>query len=238
MSIPKIPLFDVDWTLLKGGENNNIHHDAFDYALHTVFKQPKASFSDKPGEGRIDTQILIEILGLYGVSEERAKSKMPQAVKAMADYFMEHADEGHYEPMPGVVDLLNDLKQKGVSMGLLTGNVASIGWEKVKRAGIKDFFTFGVFGSMAYKRIDLIEIARKEASKVLELEVPTESLIIVGDSPLDIACARDSNIQVIASGAGNFKSHDLAHADLTVDSLEDQDKILEFLNIPPGGWSR
>lgn len=28
MSYPKIPLFDIDWTLLKGGESNKIHQDA------------------------------------------------------------------------------------------------------------------------------------------------------------------------------------------------------------------
>lgn len=231
MSLPeaKIPLFDVDWTLLKGGESNKIHFDAFGFALDSVYKQPTASISEIHTHGKIDTQILIEILKLHGVSEEQAKSKMPKALEAMAKYFKEHENEAHYEPMPGVVDLLSDLKKVGLPLGLLTGNVEAIAWEKLRNAGIADYFSFGAFGSMAYKRVDLIEIARQEANKVLGREVPTSRLVIVGDSPLDIACARDGGIPVIAVGAGHFKSHELAHADLTVESLQEKDKILKFL---------
>jgi len=227
----KIPLFDIDWTLLKGGASNNIHHGAFDFALHTVYNQPTASESEAMAQGKIDTQILIEVLKLHGVSEEEAKSKMPEATKAMKDYFYTHADEGTFEPMPGVVDLLTDLKEKGIPLGLLTGNVAEIGWEKLRRAGIKDYFSFGAFGSMAFKRVDLIKIAAEEASKALDRQITIDELFIVGDSPLDIACARDGGIPVIAVGAGHFKSHELAHADLTLESLEEKDKILKFLNI-------
>lgn len=227
----KIPLFDVDWTLLRGGESNKIHHDAFDYALHTVYDQPTASEDEAMTQGKIDTQILIEVLKLHTVSEEEAKAKMPQALKAMVQYFEEHADEGIYEPMPGVVELLTDLKKKGVPVGLLTGNVTEIGWEKLRRAGIKDYFSFGAFGSMTFRRVDLIGIAAKEASKVFGRKVLIHELVIIGDSPLDIACARDGGIPVIAVGAGHHKTHELTHADLTVESLKEKDKILKFLKL-------
>lgn len=232
MSYPKykIPLFDIDWTLLQGSsEGNQVHNGAFDFALHTTFNQPTAFKKEIKSEGSIDPRILIEVLKLHGVTEEEAKQKMPEALKAMTDYFLEHADEGSFVPMAGVVDLLSDLKSKNVPLGLLTGNVKEIAYEKLKRAGIKDYFSFGAFGSMAFQRVDLIEIARKEASKVLAEEVSIHELVIVGDSPLDIACARAGGIPVIAVGAGHFKSHELAHADLTVDSLEEKDKIINFL---------
>lgn len=231
MSSPKIPLFDIDWTLLKGGENNKIHHDAFDFALHSVYNQPTASQSEVLTQGKIDTQILIETLKLHGVSEEEAKAKMPEALKTMLNYFRDHANEGTFETMPGVVELLADLKKRGLTLGLLTGNVAEIGWEKLRRAGIADYFSFGAFGSMAFKRVDLIKIAADEASKVLGSKVDVKDLFIVGDAPLDIACARDGGIPVIAVGAGHFKSHELAHADLTLESLEEKDKVLKFLGL-------
>lgn len=232
MSFSKIPLFDVDWTLLQGGSvGNKIHGEAFDFAFHTVYNQPAASKNEVISEGSIDTKILIDVLKLHGFSEEEAKAKMPQALKAMTDYFMENADNGSFVPMPGVTKLLSDLKSKGVPLGLLTGNVREIGWEKLRRGGIKDYFSFGAFGSMAFKRVDLIKIAAREASKVLGREVSINELVIIGDSPLDIACAREGSIPVIAVGAGHFKSHELAHADLTLESLEEKDKILKFLNL-------
>lgn len=228
----KIPLFDIDWTLLHGNDSNKkAHRDANDFALHSIYNQKDASWRDSFSEGKIDTQILIEILNIHGVSEETAKAKIPEAINTMTQYFMEHANEGQYEPMPGVIDLLSDLKKRGITMGLLTGNMAEIGWEKLRRAGIADFFSFGAFGSMAFKRVDLIKIAAKEASKALGRKVNIDELFIVGDSPLDIACARDGGIPAIAVGAGHFKSHELAHADLTLDSLEEKNKILKFLGL-------
>lgn len=225
----KIPLFDVDWTLLEGA--NKAHYGAFDFALHTVFNQPEAFKSEVKGEGKIDTQILMEILKLHGVSEEQAKNKMPQAIKAMAEYFIAHADEGHFVPMPGVKELLSSLKAKRLPLGLLTGNVEEIAWEKVKRAGIGDYFTFGAFGGLAYKRVDLIPIAKEGLEKILGTKIPMGRFVIVGDSPLDIACAKAGNIEVIAVAAGVYKEHHLSEADLVVNSLEEKDKIINFLKL-------
>lgn len=233
MSSPKIPLFDIDWTLLRGDAvNKKAHQDAFDFALHTVYNLPdNVSQRDYVSEGKIDSQILMEIAIIHGFSEEKARDKVNNALKTMAGYFMKHAGEGHYEPMPGVTSLLSDLKKRGLTLGLLTGNVAEIGWEKLRRASIAEYFAFGAFGSMAFKRVDLIKIAADEASKVLDRKVEISELVIIGDSPLDIACARDGGIPVIAVGAGHYKSHELAHADLTIESLEEKDKVLNFLGL-------
>lgn len=227
----KIPLFDIDWTLLKGAEiNKKAHRDAFDFALHTVYNLPSnVSQRDYISEGKIDSQILMEMAIRFGVSEVEARNQVENALAAMTSYFSKHADEGHYETMPGVVELLSHLRQRRVTIGLLTGNVEEIAWEKLKRAGIKDYFDFGAFGSMAYKRVDLIEIARREANKVMGEDIPIHNFVIVGDSPLDIACARDGGIPVIAVGAGHYKSHELTSADLVVETLSEENKILTFL---------
>ena len=98
MSSPslEIPLFDIDWTLLKGGPvGNKVHHQAFDFALQTIYGLPdKARDQLQNTNGMIDTQIIIEVLKLNHISEEEAKEKMPKALKTMADYFFDHADPG------------------------------------------------------------------------------------------------------------------------------------------------
>ena len=128
----KIPLFDIDWTLLKGEEiNKRVHREANDFVLHNVYHQKNASWRDVFAEGSIDTKILIDILKIHGVSEEEAKSKMPEAIETMTKYFLEHADEGYFEPMPGATDLLSELKERDIPMGLLTGNMEKIGWENM-----------------------------------------------------------------------------------------------------------
>lgn len=115
----KIPLFDIDWTLLKGEEvNKKAHRDAFDFALHTVYKLPDYVSQRKYiSEGKIDSQILMEVAKLHGVSEKEARNKVSEALEAMNNYFSKHADEGHYEVMPGVIDLLSELREKNIPRG-------------------------------------------------------------------------------------------------------------------------
>lgn len=230
--IYRIPLFDIDWTLLKGNPENKIaHNGAYDFAFQTIYNLlpdvKKGFFS----EGKIDSQVLIEIAVANGVSEKEATDKLADAMTAMVSYFRDHAVEGHYEVMPGVKELLQEIASLNIPIGLLTGNLEEIGWEKVTRAGIRDYFTFGAFGSMALKRVDLIPIARKRAEEIYKRKIPLKNFVIVGDSLLDIACARDGGIPVIAVGAGHYKSHELSHADLVVDSLEEQDRIIKFLKL-------
>lgn len=225
----KIPLFDIDWTLLEGG--NTIHKAGFAHAYKTIYNLPSASIDEIEHNGMIDSQILMEIAKKHGISGEEAKNKVNDAMTAVVDYFMKHVDEGNYQPMPGVISLLKELKSLGIPLGLLTGNIEEIGWEKVRKAGIKDYFTFGAFGSLAYKRVELIPIAKKRLEEILKEAVPFKSFVIIGDSPLDIACARAGNIEVIAVAAGVYKEHHLSDADLVVESLEEKDKIIKFLGL-------
>ena len=224
----KIPLFDIDSTLIEGG--NKAHADAHTYAMQTVYNQPTAFKNEIKTDGMIDTQIIVEVLKLHGMSEEEIKAKMPEAMQAMDTYFTAHEHEGKSVILPGVVELLTDLKNKGVPMGLLTGNTEAIAWGKLALVGLKDFFSFGAFGSSAYKRVDLISVA-VERAKEKGIHAPREDFVIVGDSPLDVACAKAGGIQVIAVGAGNFSAEELKDvgADLVIETFNEKGKVINFL---------
>lgn len=228
----KIPLFDIDKTLIEGG--NQPHSESFDYALRTVYKLPDASKKEIKTDGMIDTQILLEVLKLHGVSEDEAMQKIPDAMRAMEVYYSQHQNEGETQVLKGVRELLQTLKEKKVPCGLLTGNVESIGWHKIAKVGLKEYFSFGAFGNLAYKRVDLIKIAKERAEKVLNKQLQLKDFFIVGDSPLDIACAKAGGIQVIAVAQGSFSKQELeaAGADLVLESLEEKEKFLDFMRLP------
>jgi len=227
----KIPLFDIDGTLLTGG--NKVHHDSFDYALKTVYKHPTASVNEIEPQGMIDTQILIEILKLHGISEAKAKEKLGEAMEVMVHYYETHKETGKHILLDGVLDILKALQKKKVPTGLLTGNVEKIGWAKMESVGIKDYFTFGGFGNLAFKRVDLIKIAQKRLEAITKTSIPLNQFVIIGDTPLDIACARAGGIEVIAISTGNYSLSDLQklNPDLAVKSLHEKVKILDFLHI-------
>lgn len=224
----KIPLFDIDSTLLEGG--NKAHAGAFDFAFQTVYHIP-GKYNDVVSQGKIDNQILLEIAELYGIPQDKTKEKLPEATKAMLTYFLEHQENSHPVVLPGVKKLLQTLQQKNSPVGVLTGNVEGIGWKKLEKAGIKKYIGFGAFGNLAFKRPDLIPIAQQRARDLYKKDFPPYDFVIIGDTPLDIACAKQGEILSIGVATGLYSFDDLikAGADLVVKSLEAKDEILAFL---------
>ncbi|MCA9391790.1 HAD hydrolase-like protein [candidate division WWE3 bacterium] len=231
MNNPIIPLFDVDWTLLQG--NNKAHDGAHNYAFSEVYKMPNARKHDINPNGMTDRQIIYEVLKTHGLSEDDITSKVDAAIDAMTEYFHSHEEEAEYVPMKGVVELLDILKAKRVKCGLLTGNIESVGWRKLELAGIRDYFTFGAFGSMARVRSKLIDVARQKAEAYYREGFLTDQFLIVGDAPLDVACAKEGRIKSIAVASGVFSRDDLmnAGADLVLDDLINPEAFLEFIGV-------
>ncbi len=227
----KIPLFDIDGTLLVGGRGNQAHRDGFDYAFRTVFGLAQASINEIKTDGMVDQQIILEIVKRHGVNEEQAMSKLSEAVAAIVTYYQNHTADSRCEAAAGAEELLKKLQTHQTPLGLLTGNIEAIAWDKLTRAGLADYFQFGAFGDLALQRVDLIAIACRRANQELGTNYQVNDLVIIGDSPRDIDCAKAGGIPVIGVGAANFSAEQLrqAGADLVVESLEEQDKIIAFL---------
>ena len=224
----KIPLFDIDGTLFKAGDKT--HADAFKHAFKTVYGIPAVQTDIYP-EGMTYSQIIVEVLRLRGLTSAEIRRKIKATHEAMADYFKEHENETFPEILPGVVELLEKLRKQKIPIGLLTGNVEKIAWTKIERAGLKGFFDFGAFGNRSEIRSELVEIARVNAENFLKRPVNKNELIIIGDTPKDITCARDAGIKAIVAPTGFHSFDELAKEkpDLLVRSLEEQDKVLNFL---------
>ena len=69
----------------------------------------------------------------------------------------------------------------------------------------------GGFGSDAEDRDELPPIARARAGGY-----PRERTIVIGDTPLDIACARADGVRVLAVATGIFAADELSDADAVV----------------------
>ena len=227
----KIPLFDIDGTLLAGGNGNLVHRRGFDYAFQTVYGLQDLTIEGMRSDGMIDKQIVFEMVKKAGISEQVALDKLDEAMGAIYDYFVAHQSESVCELALGTRELLSHLQALNIPLGLLTGNLEAVAWSKLRQADIADFFTFGAFGNLALQRVDLVPIASERACQALGTAYSLNQFVIIGDSPLDVQCAKDGGIEVIGVGAANFTSQELlqAGADLAVDSLEEVDKITAFL---------
>jgi phosphoglycolate phosphatase len=119
--------------------------------------------------------------------------------------------------LPGVPEVLEVLRSKGKLLGVSSGNLESIGWFKLKAAGLRDFFEFGCFADDCELREHVFREAMDEARRRLG---PKATVCFVGDTPDDVRAARGVGGQVIAVGTGIFKVEDLGPlgADATVAS--------------------
>ena len=103
-----------------------------------------------------------------GVSAADAEARWPEVAASMLKYAALHeADAAHgLEVLPGVAALLAALKERGASVGLVTGNLTPIAWAKMRALELEQFFTkptFGGFGSDHSDRGELVKIAGERA---------------------------------------------------------------------------
>jgi len=97
--------------------------------------------------------------------------------------------------------VLEKLRRRGILLGLVTGNLTRIGWRKLARAGLRQYFRYGAFGEMAKTRAGLARLAIREARAQgwIERGAP---ISLVGDAPQDIEAARANGIRSISVQTG------------------------------------
>jgi phosphoglycolate phosphatase-like HAD superfamily hydrolase len=125
--------------------------------------------------------------------------------------------------LPGVERLLAGLAaRRDLVIGLLTGN-----WErgariKLARHALNRYFPFGSFGDERLEREELPPVAWRAAIDATGRRFAPAETLIVGDSRLDVACARAHGIPCLAVATGRTAAAALAAAgaDWVVPDLE------------------
>ena len=116
-------------------------------------------------------------------------------------------------------------------MGLLTGNVRAAAQLKLERFGIDSSFIDGAFGDDADDRNHLGPVAMQRLNQACGLSLHPDQVIVIGDTPRDIACARTLGARCLAVATGQFsRSQLLEHQPWQcLKSLADLETALELL---------
>ena len=207
-------LWDIDGTLLVRA--SDAHRDAIHAALKRVYHVADPAKARVEAAGRTDLQIARSILLQLGVSATRIDDKLTDFKRTAVDEYARRcpADLSSHV-VPGIPDLLASLAERDdVVLSLVTGNLQAIAHRKLDAAGIGRFFARGQggFGSDHEDRTELPEMARTRAGRPGQ-PYPREDTVVVGDTPLDIACARADGVRCIAVTTGPYGPDDLAGAD-------------------------
>ncbi len=222
-------LFDIDGTLMLRASDD--HRDAVHAALRRVWHVRRPEAARVEAAGRTDLQIARAILLQSGVAADRIDERMPDFKRAAAEeYAVRCRDDLTSFVAPGVPELLRALAERpGVRLSLVTGNLEPIARLKLARGGIGGFFERGQggFGSDHEDRTELPAIARARAGRP-GAAYPQERTVVIGDTPLDIACARADGVRCLAVTTGPYGAEALRAADGVVASARE---LLPLLSV-------
>jgi phosphoglycolate phosphatase-like HAD superfamily hydrolase len=192
-------LFDIDGTLLSAG---GISRAALRSALGQTFGV-QGAVASYDYSGKTDPQIVRELMTGEGLPKASIAARMGEC---LARYQMALAKNLRAEDVtakPGVVELLDALgRERGVTLGLLTGNLEACARLKLGPLGLNPRFSFGAFGSDSEDRYALPRIAVGRAYRVTGISFEGKAVVIVGDSIHDVRCGRSLDVRSVAVASG------------------------------------
>ena len=205
----RLVLFDIDGTLLKAdGAGKRAVHDALMEVFGTVGPIGSYSFA-----GRTDPEIVRHLLRAAGRSDAEIDAGLPELWRRYVARLEHEIRTVEVTTLPGVPALLERVEGAGghVVLGMLTGNVREGARIKVDAAGLGfRRFRVGAFGSDHAHRPELPAIAAERARALLGVEFAGKEIVIVGDTPLDIACGAHLGVRSIAVATGRHGYDELA----------------------------
>ena len=223
----KLVLFDIDGTLVDcGGQARLAFRDTLRHVMGGIGALDAYDFS-----GKLDPRIVIDLLMSMGLTRDEAAQKMPEVRSAYLDRLDSMLHVEKMRLLPGVADLLNALAARDdVALGLLTGNWEQGGRIKIGRFDLNRYFAFGSFGDDGFDRNELPPIAMSRATDRHGVDFAAEDTLIIGDSILDVACAKAHGIRCLAVATGKTDAGILAAEDpeWLVDDLSDATKHVAF----------
>jgi phosphoglycolate phosphatase-like HAD superfamily hydrolase len=217
-------LFDIDGTLISSGGAGK---RALEAALRSEFGLTPAT-ENLLLTGRTDRAILRDLFRRHALVESPANWQRLRAA------YLHHlpaclkASPGMV--LPGIAAFLERLRAEArVAVGLLTGNLRD--GARIKLGHFDLFHHFG-FGGYGDEHLDRDDVAREALAAVHERfngSVRPEHILVVGDTPLDIRCARAIGARVAAVATGWHPAEELAahRPDVLLTDLSDPTPLLQ-----------
>ena len=224
-------LFDVDGTLLiTGGATTRC-----------IWRAAEATFGRSLTRcsltaGLLDPQLFMAIAAHCGIErgeEHLDRYKSLYLAELERELLRVRQD---VKVMPGIVPLLEDLSKKTdrVTLGILTGNFRQATMLKLAAAGLNRFeFPVGAFAEDGSQRVELVDSAMRQFTSLTRESCAPQQVIIIGDTPRDIATARAAGCRVlsVATGGYSFDQLQAEGPDAGVQDLLDPRPLWELIEL-------
>jgi phosphoglycolate phosphatase-like HAD superfamily hydrolase len=204
---PTVLLFDIDGTLVTTG---GVGRRALERVFEELYGRSNALSAIRL-DGMTDPSIVKGGLAAIGaeVSAAAIERVLETYVRILEDEVAK-ADPARYRLHRGMAEALERAASTAnVALGLGTGNIREGARLKLNKVGVYDRFTFGGFGSDHEDRPTLIRRGAERGAAQLGAELSTCRVVIVGDTPKDVAAAQAMGAESIGVGTGSFRPPDL-----------------------------
>lgn len=216
---PRAVLFDVDGTLITTG---GAGARAWDLAARRLYGRPAdiEQFSDV---GMTDPVVAARTFeGLFDREPDAA-----ELAELLAAYLWHLPDtvagSDGYRVLEGVRWTLRCLREADVPIGIVSGAVEAGSHAKLGRAGLNASFMFGAFGSDSADRDEIVRLGVERACRGGDRHLRPQEVLVVGDTPLDVASAQAVGARSVAVASHHFDVAALAEAspDCVLESLRE-----------------
>jgi phosphoglycolate phosphatase len=225
----KLVLFDIDGTLvLTGGAGVR----AMNRALEDAFGST-AGLDGIPVAGRTDWAILADAVQRHEQTLDTPllHDLRDRYVRYLADEIV-HPGTGRKAVMPGIREILATLDRRSdVLVGLLTGNFEAGARVKLRYFDLWRYFQCGAFGDDAADRNALVPFAVRRAEACGLPLIAQHDVLVVGDTPADVACPRAGRAVAVAVATGSSSVDELraTGAEHVFEDLSDTAAFLRLL---------
>jgi phosphoglycolate phosphatase-like HAD superfamily hydrolase len=225
----KLVLFDIDGTILSAqGAGRRALSRALEQIYGTAGPVDGYDFS-----GRTDPRIVLDLMCGAGLAADAVHAAMSACFEAYALALAEEIGDGaRVRVLPGVADLVSRLAATpSVTLGLVTGNIEQGARIKLLPTGLWPRFRTGAYGSDHADRRELPGLAARRAQALTGHAYRTKDVLVLGDTPLDIECARAFGAVAVAVATGQHSPEKLAaeRPDLLFDSFADVEAAMSAL---------
>lgn len=207
---PTVLLYDIDGTLITtGGAGKRALVRAL--AEHDIDQTAEFSFA-----GMTDRAILRRYLAAQPASprHEGGEPLIGELLDAYLGFLVEEVratPKDRYYLHEGVLDSLQAAETaERVVIGLGTGNIKRGAQIKLEAVDLWHRFSFGGFGSDAEDRAELLMAGAERGAAALGEVRASCRVVVIGDTPRDIAAAKAIGAETIAVATGRYGLESLA----------------------------
>lgn len=203
---PTVLLFDIDGTLVTSG---GVGRRALERAFQRCHGRPDAC-SQLRFDGMTDRSITRLALEAIGVAVTDAGiDALLEAYVAELELELRTAPPDNYRVHPGVEQAIDAARERGLALGLGTGNVVAGAKLKLEHVNLYRHFSFGGFGCDHELRVELIRKGAERGAAKLGRPLAECRVLVIGDTPKDVDAARGIGAESLGVGTGSFGAEEL-----------------------------